>query len=127
MKIAEELDRYGNNISDKSFQFALRIVNFYKFALTKNRSVEILLKQVLKSGTSIGANVAESKNAVSKSDFINKLAIALKEARETEYWLKLLFESKSIQQNEFDSLSKDCDEIIRLLTSIIKTLKTKRD
>ena len=67
------------------------------------------------------------KNAVSKSDFINKLAIALKEARETEYWLKLLFESKSIQQNEFDSLSKDCDEIIRLLTSIIKTLKTKRD
>ena len=127
MKVAEELVRYGNNISDKSFQFALRIVNFYKFAFTKNRSVEILLKQVLKSGTSIGANVAESKNAVSKSDFINKLAIALKEARETEYWLKLLFESKSIQQNEFDRLSKDCDEIIRLLTSIIKTLKTKRD
>ena len=61
MKVAEELVRYGNNISDKSFQFALRIVNFYKFALTKNRSVEIILKQVLKSETSIGANVAEKK------------------------------------------------------------------
>ncbi len=127
MKVSEELVKYGNNISDKSFNFALRIVNFYKFSISKNRSIEILFKQVLKSGTSIGANVAESKNAVSKSDFINKLAIALKEARETEYWLRLLFESKSIQKNEFDSLSNDCGEILRLLTSIIKTLKTKRD
>jgi four helix bundle protein len=79
----------------------------------------------LKSGTSIGANIAESKNAVSKSDFINKLAIALKEARETEYWLKLLHESDNIQSNEFESLSADCIELIRLLTSIIKSLKTK--
>lgn len=79
----------------------------------------------MKSGTSIGANIAESKNAVSKSDFINKLAIALKEARETEYWLKLLHESDNIQSNEFESLSADCIELIRLLTSIIKSLKTK--
>lgn len=125
MIVSEKIINYGNTVSEKSFQFALRILNFYKYSINKNRSLDVLFKQVLKSGTSIGANVAESKNAVSKADFTNKLAISLKEARETEYWLKLLVESKSIQNNEYQSLSVDCDEIIRLLTSIIKTLKSK--
>lgn len=125
MIVSEKIISYGNTVSEKSFQFALRILNFYKYSISKNRSLDVLFKQVLKSGTSIGANVAESKNAVSKADFTNKLAIALKEARETEYWLKLLVESKSIQINEYQSLFSDCDEIIRLLTSIIKTLKSK--
>jgi four helix bundle protein len=81
------------------------------------------LKQLLRSGTSIGANVAESQEASSKKDFINKLSIALKEARETDYWLKLLKKSLLINEKEFISLIKDCDELIRLLVSIIKKLK----
>ena len=78
---------------------------------------------MLRSGTSIGANVAESQEAASKKDFLNKLTIALKEARETEYWLKLLKEASVITEKEFISLFNDCDEIIRLLVSIVKKLK----
>lgn len=125
MFVSEKIVSYGNPVSQKSFQFAIRILKFYKLYISKDKSLEVLFKQILKSGTSIGANIAESKNAVSKPDFINKLAIALKEARETEYWLRLLFESKTIENNEFESLSTDCDELIRLLTSIIKSLKSK--
>lgn len=84
MKVSEKIIDYGNTISEKSFQFVLRILKFYKYSINKNKSLEVLLKQILKSGTSIGANVAESKNAVSKTDFTNKLSIALKEARETD-------------------------------------------
>lgn len=125
MIVSEKIISYGNTISEKSFKFALRVLNFYKYSIHKNQILADLYKQLLNSGTSIGANIAESKNAVSKADFTNKLSIALKEARETEYWLKLLFESKSIQGSEYQSLSVDCDELIRLLTSIIKTLKSK--
>lgn len=125
MFVSEKIISYGNPVSQKSFQFAIRILKFYKLYISKDKSLEVLFKQILKSGTSVGANVAESKNAVSKVDFINKLAIALKEARETEYWLRLLFESKTIENKEFESLSADCDELIRLLTSIIKSLKLK--
>ena len=88
MNVAEKLIGDEISISEKSLQFALRIVNFYKYSITKNRSVEILLKQVLKSGTSIGANVAESKNAVSKPDFINKLSIAFKRNKRNRILVK---------------------------------------
>jgi len=81
------------------------------------------LSQILRSGTSIGANVAESQEAVSKKDFINKLSIALKEAKETEYWLKLLKEASVLDENEFNSLKNDCEELIKLLISILKKLK----
>jgi four helix bundle protein len=125
MFVSEKIISYSNPVSEKSFQFAIRILKFFKHCISKEKSLEVIFKQILKSGTSIGANVAESKNAVSKADFINKLSIALKEVRETEFWLKLLFESDTIKNNEYESLSTDCDELIRLLTSIIKTLKSK--
>jgi len=125
MFVSEKIISYGNPVSEKSFQFAIRILKFYKHSISKEKSLELIFKQILKSGTSIGANVAESKNAVSKADFINKLSIALKEARETEFWLILLYESDTIKNNEYESLSANCDELTRLLTSIIKTLKSK--
>ena len=96
MFVSEKIISYGNPVSEKSFQFAIRIIKFYKHSISKDRSLEVIFKKILKSGTSIGANVAESKNVVLKADFINKLSIALKVARETEYWLKLLFESDTI-------------------------------
>lgn len=85
----------------------------------------ILSKQILRSGTSIGANIREAEHAVSKPDFIHKMSISLKEANETEYWLLLLKEGEYMEANKMDSLSKDIDELIRLLVSIIKTMKGK--
>ena len=106
----------------KSKAFAVRIIRFYQYLYTKKHEY-ILSKQILRSGTSIGANVRESYNAQSKADFINKLSIALKEANETLYWLELFLESEIITRDEYDSLFQDLDELIALLTSTIKTSK----
>ena len=106
----------------KSKAFAVRIIRFYQYLSTKKHE-HILSKQILRSGTSIGANVRESYNAQSKADFINKLTIALKEANETLYWLELFLESEIITRDEYDSLFQDLDELIALLTSTIKTSK----
>ena len=106
----------------KSKAFAVRIIRFYQYLSTK-KNEHILSKQILSSGTSIGANVRESYNAQSKADFINKLSIALKEANETLYWLELFLESEIITRDEYDSLFQDLDELIALLTSTIKTSK----
>ncbi len=111
-----------NVIKIKSFNFALRIINLYKY-LSEEKREYILSKQLLRSGTSIGANVREAEHAESKKDFIHKLSISLKEANETEYWLELLFRSSYISDNEFKSISKDISEILKLLISIIKTSK----
>ena len=111
-------------IAIKSKAFALRIIHFYDYLAQEKREF-ILSKQILRSGTSIGANIRESKNAQSSSDFIHKLAVALKEADETAYWLELLVESNIIEQDRFDSLYSDLNEIIAILTSIIKTSKLK--
>ena len=108
-------------VINKSFCFAIRIVNFYK--LLKERKEYILCKQILRSGTSIGANVRESHNSESKSDFIHKLAIAQKEADETRYWLELLYETNYIDKIEFDSLHSDATELLKIIKSIIKTTK----
>lgn len=105
-------------IRDKSFEFALRIVKLYKY-LTLDKKEYILSKQILKSGTSIGANVEEAGGGVSKKDFINKLSIAYKEARETYYWLKLLNASGYITNKMFESLSNDCEELKKILYTII--------
>ena len=113
-----------NIVADKSKSFALRIIKLYTF-LKEERSEYVLSRQILRSGTSISANVRESKNAQSNLDFISKLSIALKEADETAYWLELLVESSIITQIQFDSLYSDLNEIISLLTSIIKTTKNK--
>ena len=109
-------------ITEKSFQFAIRIVKLHKYLRTE-KDEYTLSKQILRSGTSIGANVRESRNAQSTADFVNKLSIALKEADETAYWLELLVESNTIDQTIFNSLYNDNKELIALLTSIIKTTR----
>ncbi|MBF4492097.1 four helix bundle protein [Flavobacterium sp. JLP] len=110
-----------NIIKDKSFAFAIDIVNLYKVLSEKKEFV--LSRQVLRSGTSIGANVRESEHAQSKADFIHKLSISLKEANETEYWLDLLHETKYLSDIEFQNIKPKIIELLRLLTSIIKTSK----
>jgi four helix bundle protein len=115
--------RYDNSITrSKSKAFALRIIKFVRLLQDDERG-RVISKQLLRSGTSIGANLRESYNAQSKADFINKLHIALKEADETAYWLELLYESDIINKQYFDSLYGELKEIIALLTASIKTLK----
>ena len=112
-----------NVIKEKSFLFAIEIVSLYKAIVERKEFV--LSKQLLRSGTSIGANVRESEHAQSKADFIHKLSIALKEANETEYWLDLLHETKYLSQTEFENIKPSIIELLKLLTSIINTSKTK--
>ena len=112
-----------NVIKEKSFLFAIEIVGLYKVLAVRKEFV--LSKQVLRSGTSIGANIREAEHAQSKADFIHKLSISLKEANETEYWLDLLYETKYINQIEFENLKSKIIELLKLLTSIINTSKSK--
>lgn len=125
MKVFEKEVSYGNQIVSKSYKFAIRIVKFYKYYIDKNRNLEVIFKQLLRSGTSIGAKISESQSAFTKKDSIYKMGISLREARETEYWLKLLNESNTINNYEYKSLYNDCEEILKLLTTIIKSAKTK--
>lgn len=113
---------HDNFIADYTEDFGLRIVNLYKY-LRKEKKEYIMSMQLYRSGTSIGANVAESKNAQSKADFISKLSIALKEAGESDYWLKLLLKSQTINKIEYDSIKNDLNIIIGTLIKIIKTTK----
>ena len=112
----------NNILADKSIDFAIRIVNCYKY-LTEEKNEYIISKQLLRSGTSIGANIHEGIEAQSKSDFISKLSISLKEASETSYWFKVLFRRGAITESMYSSLHKDLDEIIRILIASIKTTK----
>lgn len=111
-----------NVIRDKSYAFALRIIKLYKFLAEEKREY-VLSRQVLRSGTAIGALISEAEHAQSKADFINKMNIALKEANETNYWLNLLKDSEYIDTSQFDALSKDAIEILKLLISIVKSSK----
>ncbi len=119
MKTSDE-----NIIVEKSKAFALRIIKLYKF-LTEKKKEFVLSKQVLKSGTSIGANVREGIRGQTKADFYAKFNVSLKEASETEYWLELLNESGYLEghENDFQSLYSDCQEVIRILMAITKTQK----
>lgn len=110
-------------MKDKSYAFAIRIVKLYKFLSTDKREF-ILSKQLLRSGTAIGALVKEAEHAQSKADFLNKMNIALKEANETEYWLILLRDTDYITQDEFASINKDSATILKMLISIVRTTKT---
>jgi four helix bundle protein len=114
----EYVETKPNVVKDKSFGFALKIIEL-SASLKKGNNYEIA-SQILRSGTSIGANVEEAQAAQSKRDFVSKLSISSKEARETKYWLRLIKESK-ITNKEVDDLMKDCDELISLLTKIVKT------
>ena len=112
----------GNTIENKSFDFAVRIVNLYKYLCNEKKEF-VLSKQLLRSGTSIGANVSEGEKAQSKADFYTKMTIALKEANETDYWLRLMYATEYLTEQEFESLSKDNKEIISILVAITKTTK----
>lgn len=116
---------HENAIADKSKRFALRIIRLYQFQRKEKRET-VLTRQILRSGTSVGANIREAARAQSEADFYAKLSIALKEAEETAYWLELLYESGYLSKTGFDSLYADCQELLRLLVSITKTLKTRR-
>ncbi len=109
-------------LKEKSFQYALRIVKLYKFLCDEKREF-VLSKQLLRSGTSIGANIREAQNAQSKADFIHKLSIAQKECDEALYWLELLFQSEYITQIEFNSINTDAIELLKMLRSAIITTK----
>lgn len=115
-----------NIIVDKSKAFAVRIVKLYKY-LCEEKKEFVLSKQLLRSGTSIGANVKEAIRGQSKDDFAYKLNISLKEASETEYWLELLFETEYITKQQFNSIITDCTELIKILTSIIKSTKKEEE
>ena len=111
-----------NDIYLLSKEFALRIVNLYRY-LTKKYGEYVLSKQLLRSGTSIGANVHEGKNAQSRPDFTTKMNIALKETTETEYWIDLLYEAKFINEQEYLSISNDCERLKAVLIKIVKATK----
>ena len=113
----------SNIIKDKSFAFALRIVKLYKF-LIENKEF-VLSKQLLRSGTSVGAMIRESEHDESKADFIHKMAIAQKEANEAAYWIELLFQSEYLMQEQYKSIIEDINELQRLLSSIILSSKGK--
>ena len=112
----------GNVIRDKSYAFAIRIVNAYKF-LTETKKEFVLSKQLLRSGTAVGALVAEAIHAQSGPDFLNKMNVALKEANETKYWLALLKDTDYIEEIQYESISNDCKELVALLVSIVKSMK----
>ncbi len=111
-----------NVVKQKSFDFALRIVKMYQFLKTEKKEY-VLSKQILRSGTSIGANVTEVQGGISKADFSAKISIAYKEALETEYWLELLFKADYLEQKVYESMFQDCKELSKLLFSILKTTR----
>ena len=108
-----------NIIKDKSFKFAVRIVNLYRFLKEEKKEYD-MSKQLYHAGTSIGANVHEALRAVSKKDFANKMGIALKEASESEYWIELLYATHYLEKIQYESIIADCSEINKLLISIVK-------
>jgi four helix bundle protein len=111
-----------NIVKEKSLDFAIRIVNLYKY-LTDSKKEFIMSKQLLRSGTAIGALVRESEHAESKADFIHKLSVALKEANETDYWLELLYRTEYLTEKQYQSINENIIKLLKLLTSIIKTSK----
>ncbi len=114
-----------NVVKIKSFAFAVRIVKLYKFLVSEHREY-VLSKQVLRCGTAVGAMIWEAEHSESTADFVHKLAVAQKEINETIYWLELLKETDFLNQEQFESINEDAVELIKLLTSIIKTTKQNR-
>ncbi|MDE6827473.1 four helix bundle protein [uncultured Alistipes sp.] len=115
-----------NVVSEKSLTFAIRIVRLYQH-LTREKHEYVLSKQMLKSGTSVGANIREALRGQSRQDFAAKMNISLKEINETEYWLELLYRTDYITDKEFRSIFADCKELVRILTSIVKTTREKTE
>lgn len=111
----------NNIIAEKSVDFSIRLIKLYKILSEKKEFV--LSKQLLRSGTAIGALVREAEHAQSKADFLNKMNIALKEANETDYWIMLLFKGEFLNEKEYHSIQENCSELIKLLVKIVKTTK----
>ena len=111
-----------NVVVDKSMEFAIRIVNLYKYLQSEKRET-VMSKQLLRSGTSIGANAREAIYGQSRGDFLSKMSIALKEASETEYWLELLSKTEYLNEQEYESIRADCSELAKLLTAIVKNTR----
>ena len=116
------MDNFGLFIRTKCMNFSVRIVNLYKY-LSEEKKEFVLSKQVLRSGTSIEANLVEAQNAITKKDFLAKLFISQKECAETQYWLELLMLTEYISKEQYESINNDCTEIIKLLVSTTKKLK----
>ena len=119
------LERRVNIIVEKSEQFADRIVKMHKYLSKKREGNSDILKQIVRSGTSVGANVSESKFAQSEADFLTKLTIALKEANETKFWINRLYAGDYLNETEYNSIINDCEEIISILVKITGTLRKK--
>ena len=113
-----------NVVFAKSKEFSVRIVNLYRY-LQEDKKEYVMSKQLLRSGTSIGANIAESECAISEKDFLSKLYIAFKECAETQYWIDILFETSYMNAQEYESITADCTELKKLLSSITKTTRDK--
>lgn len=113
-----------NILKEKSFAFAVRIVNLYKY-LKKQHGEYIISQQLIRSGTSVGALIREAEHAESTKDFIHKLNVGLKEANESKYWLDLLAATDFLTTDMFDSLNPDCEELLKLLIASVKTSKLK--
>ena len=111
----------GATIVERSFEFAVRVVRLCRFLDEQDRSTRTLASQLIRSGTSIGANIEEAQPGQSKADFIAKMSISRKEARETLYWLRLLKAADIVEASKFDDITKEADELVRILTSIVKT------
>ena len=111
-----------NLLKNKTFSFAIRIVNLYKYLIIEKKEF-VLSKQLLRSGTSVGAMIREAEFGQTKSDFIHKLSIAQKEANETQYWIELLFQTEYLTTEQFESLNQNIIEILKLITASIKTAK----
>ena len=116
------MNYYDNIVVVKSKKFAVRIIRLYQYMCSEKKEY-ILSKQLLRSGTSIGANIKEAIRGQSKADFIAKMSIALKETSESEYWLELLHETDYLDDKQYESIYNDCQELLKLLTSIIKSSK----
>ncbi len=112
----------SNIVEEKSFEFSVRIVNLYKH-LTTTKQEYVMSKQLLRSGTSIGANICEAQQAQSPMDFLSKMSIALKEAYESDYWIRLLHKTEYLNNDEYKSIITDCRTITKLLVTIVKSTK----
>ena len=112
-----------DNAKMKSRRFAVRIVKLYRY-LTEEKREYVMSKQLLRCGTSIGANLAEAECAISRKDFLSKVYIALKECAETKYWLDILWETEYLSQKQYQSISGDCEEIRKMLSSTTKTVSS---
>ncbi len=119
------MEKRENIVMNKSYAFALQIIKLYKYLIAEHKEF-VLSKQVLRSGTAIGALIKEAEHAQSKADFISKMSIALKEANETGYWLMLLKDSNYLDEKNFALIHKPCTELIRLLASIVKSSKQNK-